>query len=170
MRLYLIRHGQTAWNADGRAQGHSDVPLDARGVAQAERIAEYLGGIGIRHVYSSDLIRCVSTAKPLTERLGLELKVRQELRERTFGELEGKHYTELRVWFQAESRAQGLSEFELRPEGGESVRDVWKRTEKVSREIERSGEHSVVFTHGGTVSVLMARLMRGTLETTRSLR
>ena len=170
MRLFLVRHGQTAWNADGRAQGHSDVELDETGLAQAEVLKGALVSIGPRRILSSNLKRCVQTARPLAEAAGVEVVEREALRERTFGVLEGKHYTDLRFWFQAEARAQGLTEFELRPDGGESVKDVWKRLAPVDREINRGTETTVVVAHGGTCALLLARLVNATVESSRSFR
>ena len=170
MRLYLVRHGQTAWNADGRAQGHSDVELDDTGRAQALALKDALLGVGAKRVYASDLRRCVDTATPLAESIGLEVLQREALRERTFGVLEGKHYTDLRFWFQAESRAQGLSEFELRPDNGESVKDVWKRLTPIDRELSRTSDNTVVVAHGGTCALLLARLVNATVESSRSFR
>jgi len=170
MRLYLVRHGQTAWNADGRAQGHSDVELDETGLAQALILREALLSASAKRVFSSDLKRCVQTAAPLAEAIGQEVLQREALRERTFGVLEGKHYTDLRFWFQAEARAQGLSEFELRPDEGESVKDVWKRLAPVDREINRGSENTVVVAHGGTCALLLARLINASVESSRSFR
>lgn len=170
MRVYLVRHGQTAWNADGRAQGHSDVDLDQTGLEQADRLREALRGLGIRRVYSSDLQRCVQTATPLARDLGVSPLVRDTLRERTFGMLEGKHYTEIRTWFQTEARSQKKPEWELRPDGAESLKDVWKRVAPVERELERTNENSVVFSHGGTCGLLLGRLIKANVETGRSFR
>ena len=170
MRLFLVRHGQTSWNAGGRAQGHSDVELDDTGLQQSERLAQRLSTLGIRRIFSSDLKRCTQTAQALSRLTGQALELREDLRERTFGVLEGAHFTELRAWFSGESRAQGLSEFEVRPDGGESVKDVWKRLGKFERLLERSVENTVVFTHGGTCSIILAKLIRANLDTTKSLR
>ncbi len=170
MRLFLVRHGQTTWNADGRAQGHSDVELDAVGHAQAQRLAGFFKNKDIRRIFSSDLNRCLQTARPLAESLGIEVEPRPVLRERTFGVLEGQHYTALRAWFQGEARAQGLTEFELRPDDGESVKDVWRRLEAFEKELKRVHENSVVIMHGGSCGILMARLMRANVESSRSLR
>lgn len=170
MRLFLLRHGQTSWNSEGRAQGHVDVGLDALGEAQAQRAAEALRRREIKRILSSDLIRCRQSAEPLSQLLGIEVEVRPALRERNFGVLEGQHYTSLRVWFQGEARVQGLTEFELRPDDGESVKDVWKRLEPIEREIKRSQDSMAIFLHGGTCALLVARLMNGTVETSRSLR
>ncbi|MDI9635586.1 histidine phosphatase family protein [Kamptonema cortianum] len=170
MRIYLIRHGQTEWNASGRAQGHSDVELDETGKRQAEVLAQALCDANIQRVFSSDLKRCVATATPLVQMAGLQLEARPDLRERTFGELEGAHYTEIRCWFNAECRERNLKEHEIRPEGGESLRDVWHRLEKFHRLVNNIRESSVVFTHGGTCGLLLSRLMNGTVHTARSFR
>ncbi|MFM9873249.1 MAG: histidine phosphatase family protein [Fimbriimonadaceae bacterium] len=170
MRIFIVRHGQTAWNANGLAQGHSDVDLDETGREQSLRLADALQGLRIGQIFTSDLKRCVMTAEPVAAKLGLDLESRDDLRERTFGELEGAHYTEIRAWFSAESRARGLGEHEIRPEGGESMKDVWNRLAKFNRLIDRSRENMVVVTHGGTGGLLMARLMRGTVPTAKSFR
>ncbi len=170
MRLYLVRHGQTSWNAGGRAQGHSDVELDDTGVKQAQLVASRLSMLAIRRIYSSDLKRCVQTSDPFAQLSKMPVEVRPDLRERTFGALEGAHFTEIRAWFSGESRAQGLSEFELRPDNGESVKDVWKRLGKFERLLERTSDNTVVFTHGGTCSVILAKLIRANVDSTKSLR
>jgi len=170
MRLYLVRHGQTTWNADGRAQGHSDVDLDTVGQAQAERLVTFFRNKEVKRIFSSDLNRCVQTAAPLASALELEVETRPVLRERTFGVLEGEHYTTLRAWFQGEARVQGLTEFDLRPDDGESVRDVWRRLEAFEKELRRMNENAVAILHGGSCGILMARLMRGNVESSRSLR
>ncbi|PMU82891.1 histidine phosphatase family protein, partial [Pseudomonas sp. GW704-F3] len=56
MRLYIVRHGQTAWNLEGRAQGHTDIPLDLHGQRQAARLAERFAGVDVSRVMCSDLI------------------------------------------------------------------------------------------------------------------
>lgn len=65
MRVYLIRHGQTAWNAHGRAQGHTDIELDQEGREQAKALGEAAraGGIRAHKVVTSDLVRSAATAK-----------------------------------------------------------------------------------------------------------
>ena len=170
MRLFIVRHGQTTWNASGLAQGHSDIDLDDVGRSQALRLAEAFDSARIGKVYCSDLLRCVETAKPVAARLGVEMACREDLRERTFGELEGAHYTDIRAWFSAESRARGLGEHEIRPDRGESMKDVWNRLAKFHRLVDRSRENALVVTHGGTGGLLMARLMRGSVQTAKSFR
>lgn len=170
MRLFLIRHGQTEWNAGGRAQGHSDVELDELGHKQAEATARALAKNPIRKIICSDLARCVQTATPLSETLNLEIDRRTDLRERTFGTLEGAHYTEIRAFFTAEARVQEIPEHDIRPDDGESIRDVWNRLQKLQRQLDRAEHDTVIFGHGGTTGVLLARLIQGNVASARSFR
>jgi probable phosphoglycerate mutase len=88
--LYLVRHGETDWNAEGRWQGHTDQPLNARGREQARALAERLRDAGLSAVVSSDLLRARETAMIVAETLGLALDyVDPDLRERTIGVFEG---------------------------------------------------------------------------------
>src|SRR5579885_891994 len=95
MRLYLVRHGQTAWNAQEKAQGHTDVPLDETGKIQAQRLAELLEGSRIDLILTSDLQRSKETAQVIADRFGAPLEATELLRERSFGEWEGLPYTEV---------------------------------------------------------------------------
>jgi broad specificity phosphatase PhoE len=88
--LYLVRHGETDWNAEGRWQGHTDQPLNERGRMQARALAERLRGAGLAAVVSSDLLRAHQTAKIVAETLGVAVDyVDPDLRERTIGVFEG---------------------------------------------------------------------------------
>jgi broad specificity phosphatase PhoE len=127
-------------------------------------------GLGIRRILTSDLKRSVETARALAEMDGLDLIERKELRERTFGELEGSHYTVLRAWFDDQARLQRLPEHKLRPPGGESLADVWKRLEPIARDLFRSREDTAIFSHGGSCGLLMARLLKAPIEVSRSFR
>jgi broad specificity phosphatase PhoE len=89
IRLYLARHGRTAWNALGRFQGHSDVPLDELGRAQAAELAQALHG-RIQAVITSDLLRASETARIVADALEIPLlALDSDLRERGYGVFEG---------------------------------------------------------------------------------
>ena len=72
MRIILVRHGQTKWNSEGRVQGRTDIPLNARGMAQAEAVGEWLSGRKIDAVYASPLMRAHDTAKAIADRARLK--------------------------------------------------------------------------------------------------
>lgn len=93
--LVLIRHGQTAWNAEKRLQGHLDIPLNAVGVQQAELLALALQAEPPDVVISSDLQRACATARPLAQVAAVEPIIDTALRERCFGAFEGLRYDEI---------------------------------------------------------------------------
>jgi probable phosphoglycerate mutase len=97
IRLCLVRHGETDWNAQKRIQGQIDIPLNARGRAQAAATAAGLAGQRFDAVYSSDLARAWQTAQPIAAALGLPLYAAPGLRERHYGRMQGLTAAEARV-------------------------------------------------------------------------
>lgn len=89
LELWIVRHGETDWNASGRIQGWHDVPLNNRGRQQAQILADALQGIPFIAIVSSDLRRASETAAILQCRLGAQLIYDADLRERCFGSMEG---------------------------------------------------------------------------------
>ncbi len=87
--ILFARHGETDWNRERRVQGHSDTPLNETGREQARALALELAGEELDAVYSSDLLRAHETARIVADRLGLDVTVVKDLRERHFGTWEG---------------------------------------------------------------------------------
>lgn len=87
--FYIVRHGETEWNAQGLMQGHLDSPLTSTGEEQARELAQTLLAIHFDHVFSSDLLRARRTAELLVIDRKFALNTTQLLRERTFGKYEG---------------------------------------------------------------------------------
>lgn len=170
MRLYVVRHGQTSWNVEGRAQGHVDIPLNEEGHGQAAAVGVAFRDIRIDRILSSDLLRAVQTAERIHEATGIPIEFRRDLRERCFGAWEGDDFAAVGARSAAIALAEGVSFLKVRPPGGESLADVWRRMSTVSAEIDRSDQALAVITHGGALSILLARLFRGNLETSRSFR
>ena len=92
----FLRHGQTDWNLQGRFQGHSDIPLNETGLAQAHRAAERLSGQGIELIISCPLIRALKTAAIIAERIERPIRIDSGLMERTFGSFEGLVISEVK--------------------------------------------------------------------------
>lgn len=88
-QLCIIRHGETDWNAQGRIQGHTDVPLNATGRAQALAMAFNAAHHRFNAIYSSDLLRASETAQMLAQREDHTVKLLPQLRERHFGIFQG---------------------------------------------------------------------------------
>jgi glucosyl-3-phosphoglycerate phosphatase len=97
VRVVLWRHGQTMWNAEHRYQGHTDIPLDETGLAQATRAARLLAALGPHAIISSDLSRAVETAQALAELTGIPVRYDRRLRERSGGDWEGLTNEEIRA-------------------------------------------------------------------------
>jgi len=155
-RLCIVRHGETAWNAEHRVQGQLDVPLNAIGQAQAEAAAKVLGEEKFSAIYSSDLIRAQQTAQPTARRLAVAVALDKDLRERHYGIFERLTYAEVKRIF-----PEDYARFEAREPGydfrtGESLSAFSERSIAViSRIAERhAGESVLVFTHGGVLDKL----------------
>ena len=168
MRLFLVRHGQTAWNVEGRAQGHTDIPLDEEGMRQARIVGEVFAGVPLRRVISSDLRRSLNTAAPIASAAGAQLVSDSRLRERGFGGMEGRPFTELH---QSAPSVESSTFLTYRPPGGgESFQDVWDRLASFVDELAVIEGDTAVVSHGGTTAILLAKLLRGTVFTSRAFR
>ncbi|QII39692.1 2,3-diphosphoglycerate-dependent phosphoglycerate mutase GpmB [Rouxiella badensis] len=91
LQVYLVRHGETEWNAARRIQGQSDSPLTEKGVFQAQQVAERVRNEGITHVIASDLGRTKRTAEIIADACGCEVITDPRLRELHMGVLETRH-------------------------------------------------------------------------------
>ncbi len=120
-RVFALRHGQTAWNADKRIQGHTDIALDATGRWQAERLAAALRSEPLAAIYSSDLQRARATAEPLARATGAPLVTDPALRERSFGTFEGQTFDEIQQRWPQDTRRWLSREPDFEPGGGESL-------------------------------------------------
>lgn len=154
--LVLVRHGETAWNAEGRVQGQTDVPLSEVGRAQAEALVPVLAAEPFGAIYSSDLLRVRETAQPVARVLGLEVLLETGLRERHYGMFETLTYVECRERFPAEFERFREKELEFDFATGESLRAFHARSLASLQAIaaRHAGEAVLVFTHGGVLEML----------------
>ncbi|WP_131925905.1 histidine phosphatase family protein [Hazenella coriacea] len=93
--LYLVRHGQTQWNVEGRLQGRLDSPLTETGIKKAQRLAEQLHGIPFQCIYSSSSHRALETASYLKGDREIDLIPTDSLMEMGFGIWEGRKWSEI---------------------------------------------------------------------------
>ncbi len=89
VELIFVRHGQTDWNLEGRLQGIKDIPLNSKGITEAESLSGNIGS-GYNKIISSPLKRAYKTAEILNTTLGLKINTEDRLMERSFGKLAGK--------------------------------------------------------------------------------
>ncbi len=160
-RVYLIRHGRTAWNKDVRFRGQVDLPLDEVGEIQAEAIASRLKNRPIKAIYSSPLSRAVKTAEPLARALGLEVITEEGFTDINFGEWQGlspaevaERYPELyRLWLESPHLVQFP--------GGESLSAVRERAEKALMRVlsRHPGEEIAIVGHMVVNKLLLCAIL-----------
>lgn len=117
--FWFLRHGETDWNAEGRSQGRTDIPLNAVGRAQAERAARTLAPVPIATIVASPLSRALVTARTVAAQFNLPVRTDEDLQEVSFGEQEGLPMGD---WYQ--DWTDGL----MTPPGGESFATLRDRT------------------------------------------
>ncbi len=160
MRLILIRHGETAWNASQRYQGQTDIPLNESGREQARRLADYLAkNEALQAVYCSDLSRAIETAQILAREADIEPIPDKRLREFCFGLWEGLTFNEIWESYREdfENWFNNFEEFCV-PEG-ESFSDLSARSLEAIEEIKAKHSDTVaVVTHGGVIKAVLCNL------------
>jgi broad specificity phosphatase PhoE len=154
--IWLIRHGQTDWNRAGRFQGHTDIPLNDRGVEQAHELAQKLANEHFAAIFSSDLSRARQTAEIVAASLHLSIHPDIRLREIGQGTWEGLSLLEVQQKYAVDLRQADEAPETSRAPGGESVLEVATRMQQAADEIARRypTERVLIVSHGLAVSAL----------------
>lgn len=158
LTLYLIRHGQTAYNATGRVQGWLDVPLDDVGKMQALSVSRRFDNKHITAVYTSPLSRAAETAKAIATACNRDVILDIRLREYNMGDWSGLTGDEI----SATAPGVHLENHEAQIPNGESAMDMRKRVDSFLAEI--TAKHSsrdtvVAVSHGGTLGMVVAAML-----------
>ena len=171
-RILAIRHGETAWNVDTRIQGHLDIPLNAQGLRQAAHLAQALAeGDALDAVYASDLSRAHATASAIAQALQQSVTAHPGLRERHFGEFQGRTFAEIEVelpehaWHWRKRTPDWVP-----PGGGESLEMLRERILKTVDELaaRHTGQQIVLVAHGGVLDILYRAATRLELQAPRT--
>lgn len=172
MRLILVRHGQTEWNAGGRYQGQSDVALSALGRKQASILAENFPSKRLDAVYASDLERARETAECVAQKFGVSVQLEKAFRELSFGDWEGLTYREISSRWPKEAEKLFTAPDELKIPHGESFQMLQKRALERINELHEAhnGQTVAVFAHGAINKTILAGLMHIPLHYLWSLR
>ncbi len=155
-RLVIVRHGETAWNAEHRVQGQLDVPLNDTGRRQAQAVASVLGKERFSVIYSSDLGRARQSAAPTAAALGMEVTLDPELRERHYGDFETLTYAEVKLKYPEEYARFDRREPDFSFGTGESLSDFSARAVKGLASIasRHPDQDVLLFTHGGVLDMV----------------
>jgi probable phosphoglycerate mutase len=171
-RLCIVRHGETAWNAEGRVQGQLDVPLGEVGQAQARCVAAALPPGRFSALYASDLKRVVQTAQPAAAKLGLVPQLDARLRERHYGVFQALTYDEAKTTLPADYARFRAKDPDYGFRRGETLRSFFSRVTQCLEAIARrhDGGEALVFTHGGVLEMAYRHATRCGLSTPRDFK
>ena len=156
MTVYLARHGETVWNAEGRYQGRLDSPLNDTGRAQARSTAETMRERGIERLLCSPLGRARDTARVVESALGLRAEIDNDLCESDIGRWEGLTRAEVEAAFPGELARREADRLRYRPPGGESLVDMLVRARAVAGRLDR--RTTLIVAHSAINRVLVAAL------------
>ena len=172
MRLIIVRHGQTEWNAGGRYQGQSNVALSSLGRRQAELLAASFPVKQLDAIYASDLDRARETAECVGKAFGIPVRPEKAFRELSFGEWEGLTYQEISSRWPKEANKIFTAPDELCIPNGETFQDLQKRAlDKIDELCKiHDGQNVGVFAHGAINKTILAGLMHIPLHYLWSLR
>lgn len=155
-RIIAVRHGETAWNVDTRIQGHLDIPLNDRGLWQAQQLARALADEPVAAIYTSDLQRAQATAQAVANATGAPLVPEPDLRERSFGALQGRTFAEIETELPEQALRWRKRDPHFAPEGGESLTALRERIAATVHRLaaRHPSELVVLVAHGGVLDVL----------------
>jgi broad specificity phosphatase PhoE len=159
--IYLVRHGQTAWNKEEIFRGRTDIPLDETGLKQAELVGQYFKGMEIHAIYSSALSRAWETAQKIARFHDLKVQSLPGIIDMSFGNWEGRPHQEIRENDRETYRQWVETPHLVRLPGGESLDDVRKRAIAAIEEVIRNHPEKtlVLVSHRVICKVLICAIL-----------
>jgi len=159
--IYLVRHGQTAWNKEEIFRGRTDIPLDETGLKQAELVGQYFKAMEIHGIFSSSLSRAWQTAQKVAEFHDLKVQSLQGILDMSFGNWEGHPHQEIRESDNKTYRQWVETPHLVRLPGGESLDDVKARAMAAMEEVIRNhpGKTLVLVTHRVVNKILICAIL-----------
>jgi len=159
--IYLVRHGQTAWNKEEIFRGRTDIPLDETGLRQAELAGLYFRGMEIHAIYSSPLSRAWQTAQKIAQFHNLQVEPLEGILDMSFGNWEGHPHQEIRKIDSGTYRQWVESPQLVRLPGGESLDDIRGRAMAALGEVIRKhqGQTIVLVSHRVVCKVLICAIL-----------
>jgi broad specificity phosphatase PhoE len=158
--VYLARHGETAYNHEGRFQGQGEVPLNDTGRAQALELAERAAGFGFRALWCSPLLRARQTADAVAAKIGLEPKADARLMETDAGDWTNLTFAEVRAKTPELFDAFAAADPSFAFPGGESFAEQEVRVSAALADVERGALPALVVCHGMVIRAAFASRSR----------
>ena len=172
--IWLVRHGETPWNAERRVQGWEDIGLNETGVEQARALGRHIknltqAGQRLDAVYTSDLKRAHATAQTVADEVGLPLNIHKGVRERHFGGLQGLVYDEMDARAPEAAAIWRARDPNAELPGGESLGFFYARVVEAINEIaaRHVGQRVMVVSHGGAMDIVWRHANQVSLQAPR---
>ena len=143
--IYVVRHGETEWNAINKVLGRTDIPLNAKGIEQAYELARSLKDLEIDVFLCSPLCRARQTADAISIETGIRYEIDDRLIEQDFGKFEGVNRFD-------DGYQEAKREYFARYPGGESYFDIAARVFPLLKELD--GANALLVTHGGVCRMI----------------
>lgn len=161
LTLYFLRHGQTSFSRANAYCGELDPPLTDAGLAMAEAFAEHYAQLPWQAVFVSPMLRTRTTAQPLCDRVGLQMQIRDGLREIYYGQWEGLSPEEVNAKFHDDYVRWLADPGWNAPTGGERGIDIYYRSNAVLLEIEREypDGNILIVSHKATIRIMLSGLL-----------
>lgn len=161
LQVYLVRHGETQWNAERRIQGQSDSPLTAKGEQQAMQVGERARSLGITHIISSDLGRTKRTAEIIAQACGCDITFDSRLRELDMGVLEKRQIDSLTEEEEGWRRQLVNGTQDGRIPGGESMQELSDRVHAALASCLElpQGSRPLLVSHGIALGCLVSTIL-----------
>lgn len=158
--VVLARHGVTEWNKNKRIQGQIDIPLSPDGIGEARMLGKQIENLGVTIIASSPLLRALETSAELSDHLGIPTFMHNGLRERSYGEFEGRLFDEVIVKLKKNSTTSPFKLYSSKD--GESYSDFKTRVLAAFNEIisKHKNEKILFVCHGGVLEVLSKHLAK----------
>jgi broad specificity phosphatase PhoE len=163
INLFLVRHGQTEWNLEGRYQGITNTKLTQEGKKQVKLAAKYLSRVNFSGFYSSPIGRTIETAEAFKKVLNRDYQIKENLKEMNFGKWEGLKFDDIISRYSMDFNNWIKNPFDNPPTGGESFNDI---IERGSREIDNilneneDDSNVLLITHGGFIVAMLVHWLK----------
>jgi probable phosphoglycerate mutase len=161
LNLFFLRHGETVASKTGDFCGTSDVELTPEGLIMAKEFAVAYDNLDWGAIFSSPMIRTMATAKPLCDRVGIKMQLRNGLKEINFGQWEGKTPAEVNQQYHDEYvRWQSEPGWNSPPDGERAI-DIARRSSEVIEEIEKTYQSGnvLIVSHKATIRIMLCSLL-----------
>jgi len=157
--LFLIRHGETDWNVEGRYQGQADPPLNDRGLRQAHELGDKLASVNLDLLYTSPLLRSEQTAQIISRKLAIPFYKDERLMEINQGKWQTRLRSEIEALYPDLFRRWETEPWEVTPPGGESLEQVGQRVFAAIDELlqKHSGKRIGIVSHRIPIALIKMR-------------